>query len=116
MSGRSGVDAGIVLLRLSRVICQLYFLSLLATVRGGTSFLFPPRRKRNRSKENASQPSAIRNARLEGNGLDRIAEVGQAFEQTLDSFAGVVVAEVLGSQVSIFDAVAQHMVRGREHG
>jgi hypothetical protein len=39
----------------------------------------------------------VRNAHLEGNGLDRTAEVGQTFEQTLDSFAGVVVAEVVGS-------------------
>jgi hypothetical protein len=34
-----GVDAGLLLLTLARVVCELDFLSLLATVRGGTSFL-----------------------------------------------------------------------------
>ena len=52
-----GVGAGLVLLRLSRVICWQYFLSLLATVRGGTSFLCPTATKK-RSKENASPQSA----------------------------------------------------------
>ncbi len=32
-------DAGLLLLRLSRVICRLFSLSLLATVRGGTSLV-----------------------------------------------------------------------------
>jgi hypothetical protein len=53
-----GVDAGVLLLRLAVGLSELFSLSLLATVRGGTSFLFPTRRKRNRSKENASQQSA----------------------------------------------------------
>ncbi len=37
--GWSVVGAGLLLLTLARVFCWLYFLSLLATVRGGTSFL-----------------------------------------------------------------------------
>jgi uncharacterized membrane protein len=52
-----GVDAGLLLLRSERVICWQYFLSLLATVRGGTSFLCPAATKK-RSKENAFQQSA----------------------------------------------------------
>jgi hypothetical protein len=52
-----GVDAGLLLLTLARVICWQYFLSLLATVRGGTSFLGPSATKK-RSKENAFQQSA----------------------------------------------------------
>jgi hypothetical protein len=52
-----GVDAGLVLLTLARVLFLLYFLSLLATMRGGTSFLCPTATKK-RSKENAFQQSA----------------------------------------------------------
>jgi hypothetical protein len=52
-----GVDAGLLLLRLSRGLCFLYFLALLATVRGGTSFLCPTATKK-RSKENAFPPRA----------------------------------------------------------
>ena len=55
--GRCWVDAGLVLLRSSRVCSYLVFLALLATVRGGTSFLFPTAKKK-RSKENASPQSA----------------------------------------------------------
>lgn len=43
------------------------------------------------------------------------AEVGQAFEQALDGLVGVVAAEVIGSEVGVFDAIAQHVVGGREH-
>src|SRR6202034_315256 len=46
------VGAGLLLLTLARVVCWLNFLSLLATVRGGTSFLCPTATKK-RSKENA---------------------------------------------------------------
>jgi hypothetical protein len=53
----SGVDAGLLLLRLSRGLFWMYFLALLATVRGGTSFLCPTATKK-RSKENASPPRA----------------------------------------------------------
>ena len=53
-----GVSAGVLLLTLSRVVCELNFLSLLATVRGGTSFLGPSATKK-RSKENASQQSTL---------------------------------------------------------
>ncbi len=49
----SRVSAGLLLLTLARVECWLNFLSLLATVRGGTSFLCPTATKK-RSKENAS--------------------------------------------------------------
>jgi hypothetical protein len=52
-----GVGAGLLLLRPERVLCFLYFLALLATVRGGTSFLFPTAKKK-RSKENAFPPRA----------------------------------------------------------
>jgi hypothetical protein len=34
-----GVSAGLLLHTFARVLCWQYFLSLLATVRGGTSFL-----------------------------------------------------------------------------
>jgi hypothetical protein len=51
------VDAGLLLLTLARVLCWLNFLSLLATVRGGT-FLGPSATKK-RSKENASQQSVL---------------------------------------------------------
>jgi hypothetical protein len=45
--------AGLLLLTLARVLCCLYFLSLLAPVRGGTSFLGPSpgRRQRNEAKK-----------------------------------------------------------------
>ena len=43
---------------LARVQCWLYFLSLLATVRGGTSFLGPSATKK-RSKENAFPQSVL---------------------------------------------------------
>jgi hypothetical protein len=54
--GRSGV--GLLLPRLPGSLRWLYFLSLLATVRGGTSFLGPSATKK-RSKENASQQSIL---------------------------------------------------------
>src|SRR5476651_2065589 len=44
--------------RIRRVQCWLFFLSLLATVRGGTSFLCPTATKK-RSKENAFQQSVL---------------------------------------------------------
>jgi hypothetical protein len=52
------VDAGLLLLALARVVYELNFLSLLATVRGGTSFLCPTATKK-RSKENASPQSVF---------------------------------------------------------
>jgi hypothetical protein len=52
------VDAELLLLTLARVDCELYFLSLLATVRGGTSFLGPSATKK-RSKENAFPQSVL---------------------------------------------------------
>src|SRR3984957_17914765 len=52
------VSAGLLLLTLARVLCWLNFLSLLATVRGGTSFLCPTATKK-RSKENASPQSVL---------------------------------------------------------
>jgi hypothetical protein len=53
-----GVGAGLLLRTLARVQCWLNFLSLLATVRGGTSFLCPTATKK-RSKENASPQSVL---------------------------------------------------------
>lgn len=41
--------------------------------------------------------------------FDMTAEVGQAFEQALDGLVGVVAAEVIGSEVGVFDAIAQHV-------
>ena len=52
------VNAGLLLLKLARVVCELNFLSLLATVRGGTSFLCPTATKK-RSKENAFPQSVL---------------------------------------------------------
>jgi hypothetical protein len=46
--GLVGVSAGLLLLTLARVVCWLNFLSLLATVRGGTKNL--PQRRRKRGK------------------------------------------------------------------
>jgi predicted benzoate:H+ symporter BenE len=57
--GWGGVDAGLMLFRPSRVLSWLAFLALLATVRGGTSFLFPTAKKK-RSKENAFQPLILK--------------------------------------------------------
>jgi hypothetical protein len=57
--GGGGVYAGLLLSRLSRVYRYLIFLALLATVRGGTSFLFPTAKKK-RSKENAFQPLILK--------------------------------------------------------
>ena len=54
-----GVNAGLLLFELARVLFWLIFLALLATVRGGTSFLFPTAKKK-RSKENASQPLILK--------------------------------------------------------
>jgi hypothetical protein len=53
-----GFGAGLLLRTLARVVCSLYFLSLLATVRGGTSFLCPTATKK-RSKENASPQTVL---------------------------------------------------------
>ncbi len=58
LSAAVGVGAGLLLLTLARVVCWLYFLSLLATVRGGTSFLCPTATKK-RSKENAFPQSVL---------------------------------------------------------
>jgi hypothetical protein len=52
------VIAGLLLLTLAGVVCELDFLSLLATVRGGTSFPGPSATKK-RSKENAIQQSIL---------------------------------------------------------
>ena len=52
------VDAGLLLRTLARVSYWLIFLSLLATVRGGTSFLCPTATKK-RSKENAFPQSVL---------------------------------------------------------
>jgi hypothetical protein len=49
-----GVNAGLLLSRPSRVLFWLTSLALLATVRGGTSFLFP-KRKRNEAKKTLSE-------------------------------------------------------------
>ena len=54
-----GVGAGLLLFGLSRVLSYLISLALLATVRGGTSFLCPTATKK-RSKENASQPLILK--------------------------------------------------------
>jgi hypothetical protein len=54
-----GVFAGLLLFRLSRVLSYLFFFALLATVRGGTSFLGPSATKK-RSKENAFQPLILK--------------------------------------------------------
>jgi len=54
-----GVDAGLLLFELSRVPCWTIFLALLATMRGGTSFLCPTATKK-RSKENALQPLILK--------------------------------------------------------
>ncbi|MDP9158366.1 MAG: hypothetical protein M3O74_29495, partial [Pseudomonadota bacterium] len=54
-----GVGAGLLLFRSSRVPPWLIFFALLATVRGGTSFLFPTAKKK-RSKENAFQPLILK--------------------------------------------------------
>jgi hypothetical protein len=54
-----GVNAGLLLFELARVLFWLISLALLATVRGGTSFLFPTAKKK-RSKENASQPLVLK--------------------------------------------------------
>ncbi|MDN7183913.1 hypothetical protein M0D69_39060, partial [Caballeronia sp. SEWSISQ10-4 2] len=58
-SGASvGVSAGLLLLRLAVVICWLIFSSLLATVRGGTSFLCP---KPNGEKETEAKKTPPNN-------------------------------------------------------
>jgi hypothetical protein len=54
-----GLGAGLLLLQSLRVRCYLIFLSLLATVRGGTSFLCQTATKK-RSKENAFQPLVLK--------------------------------------------------------
>ena len=51
---RVGVNAGLLLLRPSRVICWLFSLSLLATVRGGTSFLCPTATKKQKQRKRLS--------------------------------------------------------------
>jgi hypothetical protein len=58
--GGSWVDAGLLLLKPAVVICWLYFLSLLATVRGGTSFLFP----HTGEKETEAKKTPLNNRRV----------------------------------------------------
>jgi hypothetical protein len=54
-----GVDVGWLLFEFSRVLLWLISLSLLATIRGGTSFLCQTATKK-RSKENALQPLILK--------------------------------------------------------
>jgi hypothetical protein len=49
-----GVDAGLLLSKFSRVQCWLFSLALLATVRGGTSFLFPNGEKETKQRKRLS--------------------------------------------------------------
>jgi hypothetical protein len=49
-----GVDAGVLLLRLAVGLSELFSLSLLATVRGGTSFLFPTAKKKQKQRKRLS--------------------------------------------------------------
>jgi hypothetical protein len=54
-----GAGAGLLLFGIPRILFYLTSLALLATVRGGTSFLGPSATKK-RSKENASQPLILK--------------------------------------------------------
>src|ERR1700692_2102462 len=53
-----GVDAGLLLLRSAVGLSELFSLSLLATVRGGTSFLCP-KRQRNEAKKALSNQGRV---------------------------------------------------------
>ena len=53
-----GVDAGLLLLRSAVGLSELFSLSLLATVRGGTSFLCP-KRQRNEAKKTLSNHGQV---------------------------------------------------------
>jgi hypothetical protein len=53
-----GVGAGLLLSRPSRGLCWLFSLSLLATARGGASFLCP-KRQRNEAKKTLSERGLI---------------------------------------------------------
>ncbi len=44
------------------------------------------------------------------------SEVGEAFEQATDGLVDVVTIEVVGTKVGVLNAIAEHMVGGREHG
>src|SRR6266702_7917429 len=57
VGGRGG-DAGLALLRLSRVICWMFSLSLLATARGGASIPCP-KRQRNEAKKALSNQGRV---------------------------------------------------------
>ena len=44
------------------------------------------------------------------------AQVLKPLEQAADGFGAIVTVEVVGAEVAVFDAVAQHVVGGGEHG
>ncbi|WP_438395539.1 hypothetical protein [Caballeronia sp. DA-9] len=71
------VNAGLLLFMPSHVPCSLISLALLATVRGGTSFLFPTAKKK-RSKENAFQPPILKETK-------RAVSSAWDFKRTLDA-------------------------------
>ena len=49
-------------------------------------------------------------------GIDVAAEVGKSFEEAFNGPGLVMTIEVVGAEVDVFDAVAQHEVGGGEHG
>ncbi len=48
--------------------------------------------------------------------IDVATQIGEALEESFDGLCLVMMIEVIGAKVQVFDAVAQHEVGGSEHG
>src|SRR2546430_7704588 len=51
-----------------------------------------------------------------GEVIDVAAEICKAFEEPANGLAGVVAGEVVGAEVVVSDAVAEHVIGGCQHG
>ncbi len=111
------VDAGLLLRTLARVECWLYFLSLLATVRGGTSFLCPTATKK-RSKENAFQQSILSVPSVHATAFgSRVERCSQNHGHLKPSFSRILTSprfatSALGQDQCALRLVRPHLARG----
>jgi hypothetical protein len=108
-----GVSAGLLLRTLARVQCWLDFLSLLATVRGGTSFLCPTATKK-RSKENASPQSVLSVPSVQATAFgSRVARCSQNHGHLKPSFSRILTSPRFATSALGQDRCANRSVRTR---
>lgn len=51
-----------------------------------------------------------------GDWIDMTPEVGEALEEAVDSFVGIMAVEVIGSNVGVLDVAPEHVIGGRRDG